>query len=62
MNKKNKDDATKKKAVRVDSEEHEELLEEISRRTALEHDEVVDESSDDSEGEESGEEGEDEGV
>ena len=50
--------------MRLDSEEHEELLEEIDRRTALEHDELVDESSDDSEGDESDEDeggGEDEG-
>ena len=56
MNKKKKAEATKKKAVRVDPKEHEVMLDEISRREALEFDEEGEESEDDSEDEESSDE------
>lgn len=60
MSKKNKGDATKQGAQRVDPDDHEEILEEIDRRTNLEHEETWDESEDESddEGEESASEGE----
>ena len=66
MGKKAKQRATELNAVRLDGDEHEQLLDEINRRTVVEHDEVVNGSSDDeseeSEGDgESGDESEGEG-
>jgi len=57
MSKKNKADATRLQAIRVKPADHEEMLEEINRRTELEHGEAEDEedSEDESEGEESSE-------
>jgi len=58
MAQKKKKEMTQKKAVRIDTAEHEEMLEGISRREQLEHDEEVEdeESDDESGGEESSEE------
>jgi hypothetical protein len=61
MSKKNKANATKLGAQRVDPEEHEEILEEIDRRTDLEHEEEYDESDEESEGEDEESESEGEG-
>jgi len=58
MSMKNKQHATQQKAVRVDPQQHEVILDEIHRREAVEHDMIMGESSDDeSDDEESGEEG-----
>jgi hypothetical protein len=58
MNKKNKADATKQKAIKVSSEDHELILDEICRREELEQEELVedDESEDESEEEDGSEE------
>jgi hypothetical protein len=63
MSKKAKQQATALNAVHLDGDEHEQVLDEINRRTVVEHDEVVEEGScnesDESEGDgESGDESE----
>ena len=61
MSKKNKADATKKKAVKISAEEHEVILDEICRREELEHEEEAPESEDEGEDEDKESSDEDEG-
>jgi len=60
MNRKKKAEATKKKAVRVDPDEHEEIIDEINRREVLEHEEEDSDEEEDGEKEDGSEDGEDE--
>jgi len=61
MSKKNKIDAAKKKALHIDPDDHEEILDEISRREAVEQEEQPDEEDSDAEGESEDESEEEEG-
>ena len=58
MGKKAKQHATGLNAVRLDGDEHEQVLDEINRRAVVEHDEAVEESSDDENDESEGDESE----
>ena len=62
MSKKKKTEAVKLGALKLKSEEHEELLDEIHRRECIEYEDAVDaDSDDDCESEESEDEGEEAG-
>ena len=62
MGKKKKAEAVKLGALKMASEEHEELLDEIHRRDCIEHEDAVDgDSEDDCESEESESEGDEAG-